>query len=82
MYRRHRLEKLEKKSYTEPDVRNLGILGILIHAVWSLQVSDEMKATNRSFSILHSISSLTNLIGILAITFHGMWIAQFGIQGY
>jgi hypothetical protein len=82
MYRRHRLERLEKKSYTEPDVRDLDIGDILVHVVWFLQISDEMKATNRTFSILHGISSLTNLIGILAITFHGMWIAQFGIQGY
>ncbi|KAL7410029.1 hypothetical protein BDY24DRAFT_444383 [Mrakia frigida] len=42
-------------------------------------VSGRMKELNKSFSILHGISSLLNLGAFLIITGHGLWIAKFGV---
>ncbi|KAG8943426.1 hypothetical protein FRC04_002891 [Tulasnella sp. 424] len=64
MFKRHKLERAEGKSYTDPTV------------------SDEMKALTKKFGALHGISSLTNLISILGMTFHGLWIAKYGTKGY
>jgi len=61
MFKRHKLEKEEGKSYNDPGV------------------SAEMKALNSKFSQLHGISSLLNLTAVLAIVFHGSWIANRGI---
>jgi len=64
MFKRHKLEKAENKSYRDADI------------------SEEMKAVNKEFSALHGWGSLTNLIAILGMTFHGLWIAKYGIHGY
>ncbi|KAG8932287.1 hypothetical protein FRC02_001358 [Tulasnella sp. 418] len=64
MNERHRLERLEKKSYSDPGV------------------SDDMKALNKKFGILHGVSSLLALLGVLTLGFHGVWIANAGVQGY
>ncbi|KAL0950769.1 hypothetical protein HGRIS_007536 [Hohenbuehelia grisea] len=45
-------------------------------------VSDAMKALNRRFGMLHGISSLANLFAIIALGFHGLWIAHAGVKGY
>ncbi|KAL9715817.1 hypothetical protein Ac2012v2_000259 [Leucoagaricus gongylophorus] len=44
--------------------------------------STEMKALNRRFGSLHGISSLANLIAVIALGFHGLWIGKAGIKGY
>lgn len=41
-----------------------------------------MKALNRRFGALHGISSLANLIAVIALGFHGLWIGSAGIKGY
>jgi len=45
-------------------------------------VSDNMKALNRRFGMLHGVSSLANLIAIIALGFHGLWIGNAGVKGY
>jgi hypothetical protein len=35
-------------------------------------VSDKMKALNKSFGMLHGVSSLLNLSAVLALGFHGL----------
>jgi len=45
-------------------------------------ISDEMKALNRRFGMLHGISSLANLTAIIALGFHGLWIGNAGVKGY
>ncbi|KZT23783.1 hypothetical protein NEOLEDRAFT_1068737 [Neolentinus lepideus HHB14362 ss-1] len=45
-------------------------------------VSAEMKALNAKFSGLHGLSSLANLGGVIALAFHGLWIAHAGVGGY
>jgi len=42
-------------------------------------VSDKMKALNSTFAQLHGISSLANLYAVIALVFHGMWIANNGL---
>jgi len=64
MFRRHKLEKEEGKTYNEPGV------------------SDEMKGLNKRFGMLHGISSLANLIAVLALGFHGLWIGNAGVKGH
>ncbi|EPQ61410.1 hypothetical protein GLOTRDRAFT_18389, partial [Gloeophyllum trabeum ATCC 11539] len=39
-------------------------------------VSAQMKALNATFSSLHGISSLANLTAVIALAFHGLWIAE------
>jgi len=41
-------------------------------------VSTKMKELNAEFSRWHGISSLANLIVVLALIYHGLWIANFG----
>ncbi|KZT74895.1 hypothetical protein DAEQUDRAFT_720081 [Daedalea quercina L-15889] len=41
-------------------------------------VSDDMKALNGRFSVLHGISSLFNLLAVIALIFHGLWIGNAG----
>ncbi|KLO20462.1 hypothetical protein SCHPADRAFT_897741 [Schizopora paradoxa] len=45
-------------------------------------VSDEMKALNRKFAQLHGWSSLANLYAFLAAAFHGLWIANYGLNQF
>jgi len=44
-------------------------------------VSAEMKALNRRFGMLHGISSLANLVAVIALGFHGLWIGHVGVKG-
>ncbi|KAG0709092.1 hypothetical protein DFH29DRAFT_979228 [Suillus ampliporus] len=44
-----------------------------------LEVSDQMKALNAKFRMLHGISSLANLGAVIALTFHGLWIGSYGL---
>lgn len=41
-------------------------------------VSDEMKALNRKFGMMHGWSSLLNLDSVIALIFHGLWIGRHG----
>ncbi|PVG02297.1 hypothetical protein CPB86DRAFT_780717 [Serendipita vermifera] len=41
-------------------------------------VSNEMKKLNSQFGTMHGISSLANLVVILQLLWHGMWIANYG----
>ncbi|KAJ7770840.1 hypothetical protein DFH07DRAFT_256835 [Mycena maculata] len=43
-------------------------------------VSDNMKALNRRFGMLHGISSLANLGAVIALGFHGLWIGNAGLK--
>lgn len=45
-------------------------------------VSAEMKALNRRFGMLHGISSLANLMAVIVLGFHGLWIGHAGVKGY
>ncbi|KAG1826193.1 uncharacterized protein BJ212DRAFT_330851 [Suillus subaureus] len=42
-------------------------------------VSAQMKALNAKFGMLHGISSLANLSAVIALTFHGLWIGNYGL---
>ncbi|KAI0067948.1 hypothetical protein BV25DRAFT_1794158 [Artomyces pyxidatus] len=42
-------------------------------------VSDAMKALNSKFARLHGYSSLANLGAFIALTFHGLWLGNYGI---
>lgn len=43
-------------------------------------VSAQMKQLNKEFGTLHSISSLLNLAAFGGVLFHGLWLAQYGLQ--
>jgi len=43
-------------------------------------VSDQMKALNRRFGMLHGVSSLANLGAVIALGFHGLWIGNAGLK--
>ncbi|KAG8844922.1 hypothetical protein FRB91_002215 [Serendipita sp. 411] len=43
-------------------------------------VSQAMRQLNREFGYWHGISSLTNLIGILATIYHGLWFNVLGLR--
>ncbi|PVG02296.1 hypothetical protein CPB86DRAFT_780714 [Serendipita vermifera] len=43
-------------------------------------VSNEMKKLNSQFGTMHGISSLANLIVILQLLWHGLWIANYGVH--
>ncbi|CAG7845901.1 SubName: Full=Uncharacterized protein {ECO:0000313/EMBL:CCA77952.1} [Serendipita indica DSM 11827] len=43
-------------------------------------VSPQMRQLNSQFGKWHGISSLTNLIAILALLYHGLWYARYGLQ--
>jgi len=42
--------------------------------------SNDLKALNRQFAMLHGVSSLANLFSIIALLFHGLWIGTHGWQ--
>ena len=42
-------------------------------------VSDKMKALNKKFAQAHGFSSIFNLDSFIAVTFHGLWIARYGL---
>jgi len=42
-------------------------------------VSVQMKALNRRFAMLHGISSLANLTAFIALSFHGLWLGNYGV---
>jgi hypothetical protein len=42
-------------------------------------VSAQMRALNAKFGMLHGISSLANLVAVIALTFHGLWIGSYGL---
>lgn len=37
-----------------------------------------MKALNKRFGAYHGVSSLANFFGVIALLFHGLWIANVG----
>lgn len=80
MFKRHKLEKEEGKSYNDPGVRTIRNVArgvsLILHPI---KVSTEMKALNSLFSQLHGVSSLLNLSAVIAAIFHGSWIANKGI---
>ncbi|KAH9937411.1 uncharacterized protein B0H18DRAFT_1081605 [Fomitopsis serialis] len=39
-------------------------------------VSTDMKTLNRRFGMAHGISSLCNLLAVISLIFHGLWIAN------
>jgi hypothetical protein len=39
-----------------------------------------MKAMNKRFGILHGLSSLFNLLVVIALIFHGLWITNGGLK--
>ncbi|OCH96698.1 hypothetical protein OBBRIDRAFT_717957 [Obba rivulosa] len=41
-------------------------------------VSDQMKALNSRFGMLHGVSSLFNMTAFLTLLFHGLWIGNMG----
>ncbi|KAF8323885.1 hypothetical protein DL93DRAFT_2092550 [Clavulina sp. PMI_390] len=45
-------------------------------------VSSEMKALTQQFGAMHGLSSMFNLVAFLAITFHALWVATFGLEGH
>jgi hypothetical protein len=45
-------------------------------------VSAKMKALNVKFGSLHGISSLANMGAVIALSFHGLFIGNVGLQGY
>lgn len=84
MFQRHRLEKEEGKTYNEPGVSCNPALAFIDRELLierNVQVSDQMKALNRRFGMLHGISSLANLGAVIALGFHGLWIGQYGVKG-
>lgn len=38
-----------------------------------------MKALNKRFGTYHGLSSLANLFAVIALLFHGLWIANIGL---
>jgi len=44
-------------------------------------VSDQMKSLSARFARLHGISSVLNLIAILSLGFHGLWLGNTGFKG-
>ena len=51
-------------------------------AYYEAGVSSEMKALNNKFGMLHGVSSLANLVVLVLLGFHGVWIGNAGIKGY
>jgi len=43
-------------------------------------VSQQMKVLNKRFGTLHGLSSLANLSVVIALLFHGLWIANQGLR--
>jgi len=42
-------------------------------------VSEDMKALNKRFGMLHGLSSLANLGSVIALGFHGLWLGYAGL---
>lgn len=82
MFQRHKLEKEEGKLYNEAGVQIFFIGNTYLILIAKSQVSADMKALNRRFGTLHGISSLANLVAVIALGFHGLWIGNVGVQGY
>lgn len=76
MFQRHKLERAEKKQYSDPTAS--GHLSKLRSRllISRRQASVEMKALNRQFGALHGISSLINLLSFLCLFAHGVWIGS------
>jgi len=78
MFKRHKQEKEEGKTYNDP-----GVCTSVCYEVHCLtldfKVSAEMKALNRQFGSLHGISSLFNLFAVIALGLHGLWIGNAGL---
>ncbi len=81
MFRRWKQEKDEGKQATDPGVRLgfLSNLSLTVNETQMIQVSAEMKALNSKFAKLHGLSSLANLHAVIALLFHGLWIANRGL---
>ena len=80
MFKRHKLEKEEGKSYNDPGVcANYPSSVSHILNDCCKQVSGAMRSLNRTFSQLHGISSLLNMGAFISIAFHGLWIANKGV---
>ena len=80
MFKRHKLEKEEKKNYSDAGVsteRQTSLYRDTTHT--RTQVSNEMKTLNRTFAKLHGVSSLFNLWAVIGTVFHGLWIANKGL---
>ncbi|TFY83325.1 hypothetical protein EWM64_g699 [Hericium alpestre] len=45
-------------------------------------VSEKMKALNKKFARLHGYSSLANLTSVIALTFHGLWVGNYGLPAH
>jgi hypothetical protein len=59
MFRRHRLEKQEGKTYSDPTVSNTSSGRNMFRQLTSFtQASDEMRAASKEFGIAHSVSSI------------------------
>lgn len=84
MFQRHKLEKEEGKAYSDEGVSNYFRISANRHCTLTCypKVSDAMKALNRKFSQLHGWSSLANLYAFLAAAFHGLWIANYGLDQF
>jgi len=46
------------------------------------QASDNMKALNKRFGMLHGVSYLLSMTAVVALTFHGLWLGNVGLRGY
>lgn len=75
---RYKLEKEEGKDASDPNV-SLSRDRCTCSANYCLKASTDMKKLNAKFARLHGYSSLANLIAFLALAFHGLWIASFGV---
>ncbi|KIJ38413.1 hypothetical protein M422DRAFT_176601, partial [Sphaerobolus stellatus SS14] len=45
-------------------------------------VSDEMKALNKRFGMLHGVSYLLSMGAVVGLIFHGLWLGNVGLRGY
>ena len=41
-----------------------------------------MQVLNRRFGMLHGISSFANLVAVITLGIHGLWIGHAGVMGY
>jgi hypothetical protein len=82
MTQRNKLEKEEGKLYSEPGVRITDVIQPVDFFHDYSQVSDRMKSLNARFAYLHGLSSLANLVAVIALGFHGLWIGNFGVKVY
>ena len=71
-------ERAEGKPYYDANVS--GYLCTQIPLSIPQQVSQQMKALNKRFGTFHGLSSLANLFVVIALLFHGLWIANVGLR--